>query len=219
MAHSFSLFRTSQLLDPDQFYLLMSLSSLPKQNQSKAMKVHLLDLLQQSNKIDHFIDTQIKSLPDETRKMKVNEDTWSVIEVIEHLNLVFELYHPRISEVLNTAKPRQEVTEISKASWKAGLFVSMMEPKGQKRKYKMKTFKFYEPHFTDSETVLSKYLDYRKVFNEYIQSSRNLEVDRLKIVSAISIVKFTIPEALAFMLAHEQRHIVQMEEVINAISQ
>ncbi|MEQ8238486.1 MAG: hypothetical protein RIA69_04695, partial [Cyclobacteriaceae bacterium] len=66
--------------------------------------------------------------------------------------------------------------------------------------------------------VLEDYKSNREKLNHYIRLSRKSYANKVVITSAIKILKFTLPEAIYWLLLHEQRHIVQIEDILSQIS-
>ncbi|MEQ8237634.1 MAG: hypothetical protein RIA69_00405, partial [Cyclobacteriaceae bacterium] len=102
------------------------------------MKVDISKLLQESNQIDQFITQQVSSLSKELLITKPNAKTWSVVEVLQHLNLVSELYFTQFeSELAKIAQEDlgDEIFGEQKISWTAGQMANLMKPKGKKRKF------------------------------------------------------------------------------------
>lgn len=92
-----------------------------------------------------------------------------------------------------------------------------MKPKGKKRKFKMKTFDFFVPTIDEEkvEQVFSTFQSNKMRFNELIKLARKKNLKGVKIPTALGQkVKFYIPECMEFILAHEQRHIVQIKGLL-----
>jgi len=182
------------------------------------MIVNISKVLQESNLIDEFIKNEVDSISPERLATKPNPETWSIIEVIQHLNLVSDLYYPRFESAikkLNTQAFEGEIADNQKVSWIAGQLANMMKPKGNKRKLKMDTFDFFKPERAqlDVEKILNTYKDNRAKLNHYIKMSRKPIARRVVVTSAIKLLKFTLPGAIYWLLSHEQRHIIQIQEI------
>ncbi|MEM9325498.1 MAG: DinB family protein [Bacteroidota bacterium] len=180
------------------------------------MKVNFLQLLQESNQIDECLEKEVMLLSDEDLRLRPDDKSWSVIEVIDHLNLTFDLYKPRLDQAFSGAEERIEVREEVSLRATRSLMIQSVAPKGNKRPFKMKTFDFFNPEVSDAEVekVLAQYKKYRVIFNQYLKDARTRDVDLRVVPSAIKQISFRVPEALKFLLSHEQRHIVQLREII-----
>ena len=181
------------------------------------MKANFLQLLHESHAIDEYLEKEVQSSPEEALRAKPAPRSWSAIEVIDHLNRTFELYMPRLEEAFSESGKRTDVREEAHIRASRALMVKSIAPKGSKRPFKMKTFSFFEPKEGQSvEQILQRYLDYRQQFNGYLKDARVRDIDLVVIPSAIKQLSFRIPEALKFLLCHEQRHIVQLSEALEA---
>ncbi len=183
------------------------------------MKVNFLQLLHESHKIDELIDTEVATLASSALRSKPSADIWSIIEVIDHLNKTFELYIPRLEKAYGEASDRHEVCDEVTIRSSRALMINSVAPKNGKRPFKMKTFSFFEPKVSDKEVqeILQQYRNYRDTFNEILKDARKKDVDRVSIQSALKYLSFRVPEALKFVLSHEQRHILQLRGVMEAV--
>lgn len=89
----------------------------------------------------------------------------------------------------------------------------------------MKTSKKFEPIFVladlddqEVEQVFTQFFSDKRHLKNCIHSSRTKKVRRRRINSAIGpIVRFYLPEAYEFIIGHDERHLVQIEEVLEQI--
>lgn len=182
------------------------------------MEVNYEQLLQDSNLANAFILEKVKTLTIDKLNFKPSEKHWSILEVIDHLNKVTNLYFPKFDKIIEEARP--ETLDNSKKRYSTilgRLSIYSMLPKQTKRKYKMKTFSFFEPNSNSKlpNETLDKYFESKERFNEIIRKSRVLDLNRVKVSTALgSSVKFFVPECFEFLLAHEKRHLVQIQEIL-----
>ena len=145
---------------------------------------------------------------------KPDPKTWSIAEVIQHLNLTFDLYLPRIVEGLKDAADAEEVMDEYPLSAMTALMIKGTAPKGNKRKWHSKTFKFFVPDVKNEEETFSRFEDQHRLFVDLLKRMRHKQHAKVKIVSAAGpMLKFRLGEAAAFLLAHQERHLVQADEV------
>ena len=99
----------------------------------------------------------------------------------------------------------------------------MQRPKNGKRKWKMKTLKRFEPVLEVStldqdkvNAIFEDFLSLHVHLKDAILQSRGKDVRGIKITSAIGpIVNFYLPEAFEFLLCHLERHMVQIDGVLD----
>nr|WP_298996336.1 hypothetical protein [uncultured Allomuricauda sp.] len=148
--------------------------------------------------------------------------SWNVVEVIEHLNMAYRIYVPKIDNALSQSPDVQKETEGFKArGWQKFVIQGQLSKDG-KRKMKMKTLKRFTPIFTAADLTQEKidavFVDFSELNNhlkQAILSSRSKDVSKKKFSSAIGpIVNFYLPEAFEFLLCHMERHMVQINEIL-----
>ena len=184
----------------------------------KKMEVNYEQILEQSNRIKNYIKCDIGELPDEVLLRKQNEKKWSAMEVVSHLNRVYEKYLDNFSKAIDSAPDlANEQLQPYQSTILGRLSIYAMKPKGEKRRYKMKTFDFFNP-ITDSENkheAIDLFLTNKEQFNDLIKRARSKNLKNLKMPTALGEkMKFYVPECFRFILAHEERHMVQIAEAI-----
>ena len=175
-------------------------------------------LLQHSNQSKSRISDRTKDLGLDALNWKENKKKWSVLEVISHLNRVYELYFPNFEKVLATASDLTEFDSPSLQKTLLGrLCIYSMRPKGSKRKFKMQTFDFFEPHVNGNDTneTLQDFLKNKETFHSLIKRARLKNLKNKKIPTALGEkMKFYVAECFEFLLAHEDRHLIQIDDIL-----
>ncbi|MEM9078163.1 MAG: hypothetical protein AAGC43_14055 [Bacteroidota bacterium] len=151
-----------------------------------------------------------------------NPKSWNVIEVIEHLNMAYRIYVPKIDKALYQSPNAQKETEGFKARGWQKFMIEGQRPKNGKRKMKMKTLKRFTPIFTAADLtqekideVFANFFELNNHLKRSILSSRSKDVSKKKFSSAIGpIVNFYLPEAFEFLICHMERHMVQIDEIL-----
>lgn len=181
------------------------------------MEVNFEKLLQSSNEQKNFIEKEVATLPAEVINWKESESVWSILEVVGHLNQVYELYSPNFIKVLDSAPKSVDEVQKKQSTVLGKLSVYSMRPKSGKRKYKMTTFKFFEPVTSAAapyETI-ERFMNNKDLFNGFIKQARTCDLRGIKMPTALGkSIKFYIPEIFEFLLAHEERHLVQIQEIL-----
>jgi hypothetical protein len=149
------------------------------------------------------------------------ENKWSITECFDHLNLTLEIYIPQMIKVIEHPEKYTPPTEEFKHSLLGKLAVYAMEPKKDKTfRFKMKTFKNLEPQDTvvDTKNVLNDFLNYQDKTIRIIHGLRKINPAKPKIITAVGpVLKMRMGDALHFMLAHNQRHLIQAQNVLQKI--
>jgi len=144
---------------------------------------------------------------------------WSMLQCIEHMSLATLVYTANVKEVLahNGLAP---AAEAYKGHWKGRLFAKMNAPKpGGEIPMKLKTFKTMDPPGNlDPKTVIDQFFEVHDEMISLINQSRQVNIDKVKIATALGPwVKLRLGEAYRFILAHTQRHVVQLKRIKNTV--
>ena len=196
-----------------------------KQEIMSTLKLVAEDQIQRVNQLVNAV-REFQELPMETLMQKPDSKSWCILEVLEHMSIAYENYRPRIEKLLRELPdaPTQQTT--FKAHTFSKLFIHMIKPKGTKRKWKLKTMKKFEPgyyHPTLKQPEITKlferFYDNKAHLKQAIIDSRSKKVDHRRIASAIGpLVKFYLPEAYEFIICHAERHVVQIREIQEAVT-
>ena len=179
----------------------------------------LEELLQQSNELGHFVENEVAGLDETTLTKKPNEKTWSIIEVVDHLNKVYDQYLDNFEDAIASAPELEGESNEHKQSILGRMGIYSMRPKGRKRRFKMKTFDFFEPGNDNGQIAetLEAFKSNKNRFNDLIKLARTREVIRKKMPTAMGPrFKMYVGECFEFVLAHEQRHVVQISNILEA---
>lgn len=152
--------------------------------------------------------------------------SWNVVEVIEHLNMAYRIYVPKIDNALSQSPDIQEESESFKPRAWQKIIIEGQRPKNGKRKWKMKTLKRFTPIFDTADLsqekideVFAQFFELNKHLKQAILSSRSKDVSKKKLSSAIGpIVNFYLPESFEFLLCHMERHMLQIDEILGEIN-
>lgn len=176
------------------------------------MEVNYEQFLQQSNHTKNYIQSEVSVLSDDVLNSKRDEKSWSALEVIDHLNKVYDIYLPLFTKALEKAPEISDNSGHKKQSTFLGrLSIYSMKPKGNKRKFKMKTFDFFRPSQHSKNEIIDSFFKNKEAFNELLMLTRTKNLKNAKMPTSLGKrVKFYVPECFEFIIAHEERHMVQI---------
>ncbi|WP_424962328.1 DinB family protein [Ekhidna sp.] len=182
------------------------------------MEANYEKLLQDSNRIKNYIKGDIANLNENILTKKENPKKWSAIEVVEHLNKVYDVYLDNFRKAIDAADelPQNEMPQMRRTLL-GRLSIYTNRPKGKKRRFKMKTFDFFRPAVAPEELnkTIETYLQNKETFNDLIKDARTKNLKNVKVPTALGEkVKFFVPECFEFLLVHEERHMIQIAEAI-----
>jgi hypothetical protein len=134
--------------------------------------------------------------------------------VLEHLNSYGRYYIPAIEKSLQQNKP---ATEFFKPGFIGDYFTKMLSPseKGTVR-YKMKAPKDHRPSpLLDHQPVIQTFLSQQQTLLELLEKAKKKNIGRIRTPISISrFIKLKLGDTFRFLIAHEQRHFVQINNTL-----
>lgn len=166
---------------------------------------------------------EIESLSPKKLVKRPAENKWSIAEVIEHMYISYSLYTHKLNHALERSDEADETWSAVKASRWVSLLLKNFRPKNGVIKLKMKTQKIFEPKRLPSnqneETLETVFKDMHTSIDhlkECANLARTKNCTHLKFSSAIGlIIRFNVPEAIEFILRHNERHLFQIERMMD----
>jgi hypothetical protein len=144
-------------------------------------------------------------------------DKWSAIECLHHVNLSNRSYLEQFEKALKSERYRPARTDYKPGLFGA-MFTRMMRPNEKDRiRWKMKTMSAMTPQKKDLDvkTILEKFKTQHEQLLDIIQRARDINISKPRIVTALgSMPKFKFGDALSFIIAHSERHMVQALNVL-----
>lgn len=175
----------------------------------------LLKQLKESSKElnKRAIDIQALDLNELTKRP--NPNAWNILEIFDHLNQYVEIYNEQFAASLRKAKSKQIDKEITRGYF-GNTFINMMQPKADGSVKKMNTFKSKNPFGKAlSKGVIQRFIDLNNETIDYLNKSEGLDIQQVKCKLAIPILKLKLSDAFHFIIAHNQRHFVQIKGNLN----
>lgn len=140
---------------------------------------------------------------------KPGPEKWSALECFAHLNLTYDHYLPRIEKAFAEAKEDRSL------QYKGGVFVPKIiksllpDDKGMISK-NMKTFKSTIPPRDVNHGEIDMYSKRLRLIEKILLESEFKNIQSPRVTSLVGpILRFRLGDAIAFILAHDIRHMVQ----------
>lgn len=142
---------------------------------------------------------------------------WSVAQVAEHLNTYGRYYLPLLEKALSKA-PFSTVPGY-KPGWLGDYFTKMMAPKNGAVTNRMKAFKNHTPSpDIDSKKALDEFLQQEQRLLKLLDRARNADIAAVRIpISISSFIRMKTGDVFRFLIAHHQRHFVQIENTLTSV--
>lgn len=143
---------------------------------------------------------------------------WSIAECLLHLNLTAKIVQPRLGAAL---KRGRENKIVGRGPFEAGLFARMFKflaeppPKVRLRAPR----KVAPPAVSgDPAAVVADFIRFRGEWERLVEESDGLDLARITIPSLFPrLPRLRVGGAIAWMLAHDRRHLWQAENVKRAL--
>jgi DinB family protein len=140
---------------------------------------------------------------------------WSIAECLDHLNLTLEMYLPKIDAAIAGARRKD----------------AAMAPRSQCEQAEIDALRLSEPPVTtgrpapsatmpvaavDPDWLVEQFHDTRDRYVDAVHRASELDLPRIRIVEPIYPLIVSLGGTLAFIAAHDRRHMWQAERVRQA---
>ena len=152
---------------------------------------------------------------------KPSTEQWSISECFKHLNLTLEIYLPQMTTIVNNSEKYPAKKDVFKPGLLGKLAVKAIKPKADNQiPYKMKTFDRLKPNNAKVNPVkeIDQFLEYQNEILTIMDGLIKVNLKKPKTTTAVGqVLKMSVGDALHFLVAHNQRHIVQAQKVFKII--
>lgn len=165
-----------------------------------------------------FIQNKLNKLKDSQLNWKPNNQSWSINEILFHLNQYAHYYqNVFISKIESTkfTEPKSQFisSPLGKSAWK-----SMKLGVANNIKRKFQSPKNYNPTLQPQlvrPNEISIFEKYQLDLFEIIEKARKVNIQRVKIPISISkFIRLKLGDALLFVIYHNERHLQQIKNLI-----
>lgn len=144
-----------------------------------------------------------------------DKQKWSVVQILEHLNAYNRHYLPLIEKELAV------VTKDNNAWFESGYwgekFTKKMKPTNVYQiKNKMKAMKAYTfSNNLNIDTVLSEFMAHQEKWVKVLEMAKGRDLNAIRIpITLTSLIKLKLGDMFRFLIAHEQRHMIQARNTL-----
>jgi DinB superfamily len=161
----------------------------------------------------------LKSIDPELLLQNPAPDKWSVVQVLEHLNSYGRYYLLAIERSLKKDKP---AVEFFKPGWLGNYFTKLMKP-GENGivNHKMQSPKDHRPgRGLDIFPVLNSFLEQQLYLLDLLELAKTKNIGSIRTPVSISkFIQLKVGDTFRFLIAHEQRHFVQINNTLAILKQ
>jgi len=162
-------------------------------------------------------DKYVGSISETELEKNPGDDKWSIAEILEHLNLYADHYNPALETAIgNLSSSELEVDENYKQRRLGKWFTNMMAPKSGIVKMKMNTPKDKNPFNVGVRAnVVDAFKEQQARFLELIESAKGKNINYVNVPTTLPKLKFSVGDTFNFLVKHNQRHMVQIMDVLS----
>ncbi len=164
------------------------------------------------------VSEQVISLKEHQKNWRKDSVSWSINEILSHLNEYASYYHDAIRKRIEKTRFREPKetfisSPLGRSAWK-----SMKLGNARNIKRKFKSSKGANPRLHPelvSETASENFLSKQNELLKIIQDSRSINIRKAKVAVSLSkFIRLRIGDALLFVIYHNERHIQQILNLI-----
>ena len=145
--------------------------------------------------------------------LKPAPDAWSMAQIIDHIIVINKTYEPMLQGLhKGTFQPPFHAKITFLVSFFGDMILKGVHPSNRK---KTKTFPIWEPTQSDlPNTIMETFRNHQETLKSWIKDSQNLMEKGAVIHSPASkIIVYTLEKAFDIIVTHEERHLVQAQEL------
>jgi hypothetical protein len=146
------------------------------------------------------------------------EGKWSVAQCLEHLNAYNRYYLPAIEKAMTFLSKETNAWFIP-GFW-GNYFTKMMRPTNVYQvKNRMRAMKDYKPgHGLNVENTFQEFFQHQERILQLLELARKRDLNSIRVPISISkLIKLKLGDTFRFLIAHEQRHLIQARNAIKAV--
>ena len=178
----------------------------------KIITKELIEELKEKTRVNIRKAEGFKKLTDKEINYKETIDKWSILECMEHLNIYGDFYNPEINKCIKQTHTTS--AKIFKSGVIGNYFVNLIKPK--EKMNKMKTLKVNNPLGSSlDKSSIDKFISQQKECLELIERSKQINLTKTKTAISISkLIKLRLGDTFRFITAHNERHLIQAENIL-----
>ena len=162
---------------------------------------------------------ELTSMKEELLSTKPSEKVWSVLQIIEHLNITHSFYFGQFESKIE--KGQRDEKDYYKPSWVGNMSEKTMRPDSKgKINYAVRTFRSLRPDVNVQYDTIEKFLSDQDRFLKILDKSSDLDFGKNRVKTVLgNFLTLKYGDALRFVTAHAERHIKQIQNTLDALAE
>lgn len=176
----------------------------------------LNNLYQQTDTFINLAVSNWQMVPHKQFAYKAAPKKWSANQCLQHLNSYGNFYLPAIKKAIANAN-KTEAKPNFKSGWLGNYFTNLMQPKADgSLPKKMQSPKNHQPQTnSESHLVIAEFIEQQEQLLELLEIAKKVDLNNVKVpISIAPFIKLKLGDVFMFLVAHNQRHILQAEKAI-----
>ena len=167
------------------------------------------DIFEYLEETKEALNESVEDLSDEQMQFKPDAESWSVAQVVEHINTVEGALKGMLENKLAEEEPPEMRAEVQMTDEQIIGFIT-------DRSQKIKTQSQFEPstRFTNADEALEAFNDQREDIVDFL---KDVEVDMRNYINEFPFGKIDAYQTVLFLAGHTARHTAQIEEIKSSI--
>jgi uncharacterized damage-inducible protein DinB len=162
---------------------------------------------------------QLSQQPDALLETQPASGSWSVAQVLEHLNIYSRYYITAIEAKLHMHQTQPANT--FRPGYLGNYFTTLMQPSPDDTiKSKMKAPRSAIPSVQpDVKLMLSEFTAHQHQLLQILQIARSANLQSIRIPTSISKwIRLPLGDTFRFFIAHQERHFVQIKNILGTLN-
>lgn len=179
-------------------------------------------LQQQTEYILNKAISEWQMIPHTKFALRPAAEKWSANECLQHLNSYGNYYIPAIEKAIRHSILKQQYPSAQfKTGWLGNYFTHLMLPAKDGSIKKMNSPGAHVPrHIPESHEVITAFIDQQERMLQLLETAKKTDLNKTKVpISIAPLIKLKLGDVFSFVIAHNQRHVLQAENALNAQQQ
>lgn len=152
---------------------------------------------------------QLQNLPELILNKPSITGGWSIVQCLGHLNSYYDYYLPKMQLGLNENQTLNN--DVVKHTFMGRYFINLINNKNSTIKYRAAK-KHLPANNLNAYNEIANYITHCENLTKLMAQLNHKNTNQIKIgVSVMPILKINLNDVLAFLIAHQERHLLQAQ--------